>query len=250
LPDYREEIRTTGSSLKEGQVIRKHQGEILSLFWMSEIRDIIQSLYTGQRKGELHKKTKETYLRDVSRISKESSVAKRIAKGVGLINSILADIAAAEVDWRPRGKLIESGRFLEGRDEIRKILSHDPLKEILICDPWCSEKTIKLLESAPLSTSIRILTVNVKNREELLLALLETRRTGRQTALVILDRKGGSVPHDRFIVVGDKAYQIGCSLDQVGMKDTMIVELDNPHEVKNMILDYIEGRRGKVFERQ
>ncbi len=249
LPEWGVEIATIGSTLKETHSIRKQQGEMLSFCWISEITGVVQGLHIGQRRGELRKKTKEMYLKRISETSRKSSVTKRISSGICLINSILADIAAKEVDWRPRGKLIESGRLLEGKDELKKILTQVCQGEILVCDPWCSKNTVALLEAVPPGVSIRLLTVNLKNREEVLSALSDMRRSGRKISLIVLDKKGGALPHDRFIAIGHRVYQVGCSLDQVGMKDTVIGEVDSPHEVRNMILNYVDGRKGRIFER-
>jgi len=39
---------------------------------------------------------------------------------------------------------------------------------------------------------------------------------------------------------------IGASIKDIGKKDTMVCEVDSADEVRTLLTDYMEGRRGKV----
>ncbi|MHA1286546.1 MAG: hypothetical protein ACTSPB_03980 [Candidatus Thorarchaeota archaeon] len=248
VPENRRGIRALGSSLKQSQQTQADLASLMTYQWLSGLRELVDSIHTGRRKGEITLFKKKSYLRSISKISDITSPKRRISNGIGLLTKIMTDISEAECKWKPRGKLIPSGRLLEGKEELTRILIDARNGPIQICDPWVSSKTLDILRNVPPKITINVVSVNVKDKDKFLQNLEEIRNSGRKINIYILDRKGGSLPHDRYLILSQKGFMVGCSIDQIGKKDSMIHELDNPQEVEGLINEYINGDKGKVLE--
>jgi hypothetical protein len=214
--------------------------------WLKEIGRAISDTSTGRRRGEITSSLKRKWLKELARQCRSKSL-KVLVLGVNkTLSQIHIEVTKLESMWHPRGKMIVGGRVLEGRAEIAGILKGIDKGPVIVCDPYVSSATLVTLESVPLSTEMVLLTENTDDRSRFHDNVERLRGQGRRLTIGVIDKRGGSRPHDRFIVSPTRVWMVGASIKDIGKRDTMVIEIDNPSEVSALMSDYIEGRRGVV----
>jgi hypothetical protein len=214
--------------------------------WLREIGETVTGAPAGRRRGEVSLSMKKRWLGRLAKDCRARSV-KTVIMGVNrTLSGIQFELAKLETVWKPRGKLIEGGRLLEGEAEIESILKSVRQGPIMVCDPYCSIKTLSILEAACPDIELKLLTVHIHDRAKLEEHVQSLRRSGRRIEIGVIDLRCGQVPHDRFIVTPNRAWSIGASIKDIGKKDTMVAEIDDMGAAERLLLDYFVGKRGKV----
>jgi len=246
FPDHRGLIRAAEGFLSaQGSLQESHLRTEISN-WLREIGRVISDVSTGRRNGEITASMKRKWLRELAGHCESQSVKILVLRVNKTLSQIHLEVTKLESVWRPRGKMIAGGRILEGKDEIARILKGIDKSPLVVCDPYVSPATLLTLESLPISVEMVLLTETIDDRTKFYDDAQRLRGQGRKLRIGVVDRKGGSRPHDRFIVSPTRVWMIGASIKDIGKRDTMVIEVDNPGEVRVLMLDYIEGRRGVV----
>lgn len=214
--------------------------------WLGEIGRTVTEVPTGRRRGEVTATLKRKWLKDLAKQCDIKNARILVLRATKTLSRIVIDASKLETQWRPRGKVIVGGRVLEGREEIVRILKGIDKGPLIVCDPYVSSDTLTALESVPLSVSIILLTEKIQDRQKFMDYIRRLRDRGWQLKVGVFDVKSAEKPHDRFIVSPTRAWMIGGSIKDIGRKDTMIIEVDTPGQVRGLMMDYVEGRRGAV----
>jgi len=246
FPDYRGLIRSAEGFLSAEGSLQESNLLTETSNWLKEIGRVILDASTGRRTGEITASMKREWLRELSGDCRSKSVKTLVLRVGKTLSQIHLEVTKLESVWRPRGKMIAGGRVLEGKDEIVRILKGIDKGPLIICDPYASPATLLTLESSQPSVEIVLLTETIDDLTRFYGDAQKLRKQGRKLTIAVIDKKGGSRPHDRFIVSPTRVWMIGASIKDIGKRDTMVIEVDNPSEVRALLSDYIEGRRGVI----
>jgi hypothetical protein len=151
--------------------------------------------------------------------------------GIKLLDGILGRSLKAKVF------VIKSGQGFTAIKMFEEFLTSTMnCEEILLCDPYVSPQTLYpfTVLKGKLS-SLKILTTNVSEGEK----FKDYIRRFKQEYNVKVEVRTTRKIHDRYLICGDKCWSIGCSIKDLGNKDTIIKELD---EVARSLKDLFEDR--------
>ena len=108
-------------------------------------------------------------------------------------------------------------------------------EEILLCDPYISSVTLyPLIVLKNKVKNIKILSSNVQDSDK----FKEYKKKFEKETSINVQLKINNKLHDRYLISGEKCWSFGCSIKDLGNKDTMIKELDGVVEsLKELFLE-------------
>jgi hypothetical protein len=241
-------ISTLGRAFRSDTKVSEYRVDAIVGQFLIVLRDLIDDLQTGRRKSELKVKKKREFLKKLGIASQKKSVMARLNAFLRLSTEISTELTALDIIWKPRTKLIPSGRPLKGRVEVEQIFSTEVSEFLWVCDPYFSHETLAMLEATPIDIPITVLTAKIQDIDVFNKSLTLMRNKGRRIDVYLL--KGGprNAPHDRYIVDGKKAWNIGTSIKDIGNRDSTISHIDNRMEIIQMMEEYISGANGHVID--
>lgn len=96
-------------------------------------------------------------------------------------------------------------------------------EEILLCDPYISASTLYPFSVLKNKVKcIKILSSNLQDHEK----FKEYKKKFEKEMNITVDVKFNNKLHDRYLISGEKCYSLGCSIKDIGNKDTVIKELN------------------------
>ena len=214
-------------------------------FWYRELYQAIAGLHTGKRKCELSNRARKEYLGSLLKAGQSKSPAAVLQRSLSVANNVAARLVLLDSYREPKGKLIQAGRLIQGVEEIEGLLSAVANQFVIVCDAYCSRRTLRVLERVGRGIPVTLLTMKITDGElPFSDALARVRQAGKVVKVAIFDGKPGF--HDRFVLTAGRGWTIGTSLKDIGNRDTLIHEIDNHQEVSKMVDDYLSGSRGTI----
>ena len=95
--------------------------------------------------------------------------------------------------------------------------------DVRVCDPYIDGRTLDWLAGCSKATSIRLLTVNVKNRSTTFQRDLAAFQRQHQALGLEVRVLPAGVLHDRYVIDDDRLLLFGTSLNNLGAKQTFVV---------------------------
>ena len=118
--------------------------------------------------------------------------------------------------------------------EIRKLIKTASQK-LLIVDPYV-DHTLFVLLSANMAQDLSVQILTKSPSPDF---FLEAEKWQKQHSGASLDIRLSKDFHDRFVVVDDKCWHLGCSIKDAGNKAFMLAEIED-HGIRLAILDKIQ----------
>jgi hypothetical protein len=235
-------VDRVGSGIKKVADATAYITSVDVALWYRRVYDVVANLHTGGRKYELSERAKKSLLNSLAKAGQSKSLKTVLTKSLLVASSSVARLTLLDSAWKPRGRLIPAGRLIKGVEEVEHLLAHDCQGYVKLCDPYCSRRTLSILEAAPMALPITVLTMKVVDEPEFNEALSRVRQSGRKLSVAVLVTKPGF--HDRFIIAQGNGWTVGTSVKDIGNRDTLIHEIENRGEIEKMIDDYLCGSRG------
>ena len=137
--------------------------------------------------------------------------------------------------------LIKSGETFSGRRKVEELIIKQLSGEIYICDPYCDVETLDFLSRISDEAHILLLTQHIKKSERFKRYLKAFMKEYTNITIEVRIHKC-NVLHDRFIVIKNKcvAYSVGTSLNGIGKKDCLFIEL--PKEIFGALAELFKQR--------
>jgi hypothetical protein len=160
-------------------------------------------------------------------------------KGIERIKTILGN------EFGIKTYLIKGGEVFTGKRKVEELIFKKVRGEVYICDPYCDINTLDVLSSITERASILFLTKQINEVKKFMRYLNEFKKQFTHIKIEIRIHKDNTL-HDRFIIVKSSniAYSIGTSLNGLGKKDCLIIEL--PKEVIHALIYLnIDGKKLK-----
>ncbi|MEM2174662.1 MAG: hypothetical protein QXI58_03445 [Candidatus Micrarchaeia archaeon] len=156
-------------------------------------------------------------------------------KGIEKIKTILGS------EFGLKTYIIKGGEVFTGKRMVEELIFKKMHGEVYICDPYCDVYTLDILSSITEEVSILFLTKQIGEFKKFMHYLNEFKKQFKHIKIEVRTHKD-SILHDRFIIVKDSniVYSIGTSLNGIGKKDCLIIEL--PKEVTYALIDLFEHR--------
>ena len=237
-------VDRVGSGIKKIAEAASDVNAIAIALWYRRVYDVVGGLHTGRRDCEVSEGGKKIVLRGLAKAGQSKSLKTVLTKSLPLASALVAKMTVLECAWKPKGKLIPAGRLIKGVEEIEGLLAHCCHEYVKLCDPYCSRRTLSVLEAAPMALPITVLTMKVTDETDSVDVLSRLRKVGRKLSVVVLQARPGF--HDRYIVTKGRGWTVGASIKDIGNRDTLIHEVDNRQEVERMIDDYLSGAKGAL----
>jgi len=237
-------VDKVGSGIKKMADATTDFNAIAIALWFKRVYGVVGELHTGRRNCELSEREKKSVLRSLAKAGQSKSLKMILTKSLPIASTLVAKLTVLECAWKPRGKLIPAARLIKGAEEIESILAHDCQGYVKLCDPYCSRRTLSILEATPKVLPIAVLTMKVDDEKVFKDALDRIRQSGRKLSVAVLMTRPGF--HDRYIIAQNRGWIVGASIKDIGNRDTLIHQLDNKEEVEKMIDDYLNGFKGTL----
>ena len=145
---------------------------------------------------------------------------------------------------KPKEVVIDPGTPFSGYVELRKILTNAK-RYVKIIDPYVDSVTLEKLIDAPSSIPLMILTEKTggsKKERRLLKASIDFK-----VEKPLLEMRKSSDLHDRFIVTKTECWSIGCSINAIGNKMSLISKLTDGTKKKVESTFDLKWREGKIL---
>lgn len=213
--------------------------------WYSRLHEVVAMLHTGRRSCELSGAAKRRILRSLENAGESAALKTTLMKSLTAASNLVVKLTIIESRWIPKGKLVPAGRLIRGVEEIESILSHNCQEYVILCDPYCSRRTLSILEATPREIPITVLTMRITDDESFKEGLERVRKSGRVIDVKISEARPGF--HDRYVITHSHGWTVGTSIKDIGNRDTLIHELENRAEVENMIRNYLNGSHGEII---
>ena len=237
-------VDKVGSGIKKMADATTDFNAIAIALWFKRVYGVVGELHTGRRNCELSERGKKSVLKSLAKAGQSKSLKTILTKSLPIASTLVAKLTVLECAWKPKGKLIPAGRLIKGIEEIEDLLAHNCHGYVKLCDPYCSRRTLSILEAAPMALPITVLTMNVADENEFIEALSRIRQSGRKMSVAVLLTKPGF--HDRYIITQGLGWTVGTSIKDIGNRDTLIHEIEIRGEVEKMIDDYLSGSKGTL----
>ena len=168
-------------------------------------------------------------------IEREGDALTLTSKGIMRVKEVLGS------EFGVKTFLIKAGETFSGRRKVEEIIFENLSGTVYICDPYIDDRTLDFLSKILGEACIFLLTSLVSDPRKFKRCLDDFIREYHNINLEIRIHKG-NVLHDRFIVVKERkiAYSMGTSLNGIGKKDCLIIEL--PKEIIEALTELFEHR--------
>jgi hypothetical protein len=245
LPDQGGNIGRVKHAVKGGIKINRLLVEVELNGLFSEVLETLNETPTGRRRCELKVSQKKAFLKDLASVTKTRDMTNRLNRLLALARNITTELIILEVQWKSRTVLIDGGKQVSGRLQLESLLSTEIDGYLKVCDGFCSEETLAILEATPNTLPITLLTCPPDNQPRFVEFLSKMRNEKYRIDVIIVDNKKQFL-HDRFIICCSRGWQIGGSLKDAGKKPMTITLLDAKKEIENMIDEFITGKRAEI----
>lgn len=168
-------------------------------------------------------------------VERENDTLTLTSKGIMRVKEVLGS------EFGVRTFLIRAGETFSGRRKVEEIIFANLSGTVYVCDPYIDERTLDFLSRIQNKAHVLLLTKTISDPNKLKRYLDDFFREYDNIDLDIRLHKD-PVLHDRFIVVKDisVAYSVGTSLNGIGKKDCLIIEL--PKEIVEALTELFEYR--------
>lgn len=190
--------------------------------------------YKSKKSGILYVKTKESFVslgrkednfRKIVHIAKNQNLIEEKEKvlkfrigGLKRIEKVIGQIEKMPV------RIIKSGENFTAIKLFEEFLNSEIKdNEILLCDPYISPSTLYPLSILKNKVkNIKVLSSNVYDSEK----FKEYKKKFEKETNTTVEVKISNRIHERYLISGEKCWSLGCSVKDLGNKDTVIKELD------------------------
>ncbi len=165
----------------------------------------------------------------------------------GGINALKQAVNYLEKTPKKETLLVKAGEPLKGRRALKEFIGN--AKEyIKIQEPYPTPEILETVEGTSASAKCMLLLGPFNNRAEKdkfekSLALL--RKAGRDIEVVSIKCKKSAPFHDRFLISEKRGIITGTSLSGLGLRDSVITELDNWGDIEKRFDGYMIGPKTK-----
>ena len=190
---------------------------------LNQVRSFLGTVSEGRK--NLIESNSEKLLSRLERAQTGARVDTRIRHTIKLLTTLKSKrlVYNKELPTIPQiDVIIPPGNPFTGRMELRKILG-TAAGYVKICDSYVSIKTLDILNSIPIGTPIKLLTMNTggSKRAPAFLRACKDFKVERPDFEV---RKGERL-HDRFIIMENGGWSVGSSLNAFGNKVSVLTPL-------------------------
>lgn len=245
LPDHDRTIGTMKRALKSNADLKIANLELSIIDFLRRSNELIGSIPTGRRKSDMKVGTQKELMKRIQMALRQRSPRTKLSDGLSVISQTISELAMLEAKWASRTTLIEGGRPVSARITIENLLSSDVSGYLKVCDPYCSEESLSVLEATPISVPIKLFTTTPRNEECFASSLKKLRSIGRDIQIAIMEDKE-LFPHDRFLISEKRGWIVGGSLKDLGKRMTTITCIDNKAELEEILDRYLSGARGSI----
>lgn len=152
-----------------------------------------------------------------SSISEVGDSISFLSKGLDRINKISGQLGKSPV------YIIKSSETFTAIKRLEEFLSgQSNTKEVWLCDSYISESTLFPFTAMRGKTSLlKVLTTNISDQDK----FNGYKAKFEKEIGISVQVKISKMIHDRFIIFDGSCWSIGCSIKDIGNKDTMIREI-------------------------
>ncbi len=159
---------------------------------------------------------------------------ERLPRWERLLRTWIREIDEFGQPSQPSVRYVPPASQLEAYVSLKEVIGQ-ARQTLMLVDPYVNEATLLPLISLGPAIAVRILTVDPPNDFGNALAKFKAQWGGNAQA-----RAGRKDLHDRFLVVDDKVYQSGASFKDLGLRGSVLSEIQAEPE-KTAIRDDIEA---------
>jgi hypothetical protein len=170
----------------------------------------------------------------------KGTVARRTVKGRRFFQVMQA--GSDEVTAVRSVIFIEPDNALSRLREVQEMLG-ELRGSIFICDPYVSSATIDMLTHLDNATDIKLLTMNIKDKEQPAVRRdMKAFAAEHKKPLEVRIGPAGHL-HDRYVIHDDGMLIVGTSLNSIGLKQSFVVTVGE--DIRAIVLSAFDDAWGK-----